>query len=259
MQRHVEVPPVISEWSKALEETTPNEEAAIQLSELNIKYCNLRASMSSFHDFTDQGYVISSACALDAEFAEWASRHTNAFPFQIVNLNDRSEWVFSDHYHVYSDVWVATVWNNYRAVRILINELILVQLSQLYPFTIETIVDLEDQSFFADQMLASSAILSQLSHDVCASVPYFLGCADGGSTTDFSAPKMINGNLLLWPLYVAASTSMALADMRIWAIGRLRWISKTMGIRQAGPLAYALSINQELTDWQVGGGCSQSS
>ena len=148
--------------------------------------------------------------------------------------------------------------NNYRAVRILINELLIVQICHIYTFNEEPYaefddsnVELDDCTFLGNQLLMSNSIVLQLSHEICDSVPYFLGY-DIGNESSFSTPKTVNGNLILWSLYIAASTSMASAEMRAWVAARLYWISRTMGIRQAVPLAYTLSINQELRDWQRG-------
>ena len=245
------MPESINEWSDSLESETPEEAAATALSRLSIKYCNLRASMSSFHDHSDPDHIISTACAIDAEYAEWARSCPIQYIYNTVTLNERSDEVYSDHYHVYSNIWIATVWNHYRSVRLLLNELILNQAYYVYQNIQESVLLWNDISLLENQILASNATLLQLSQDICSSVPYFLGFNQNSKSTQ--TPKTVNGNLLLWPLYTAACTDLVSGMMRDWVAGRLRWISEVMGIRQATPLAYTLSIKQDLLEWQAEG------
>lgn len=251
MQRHSAVPQSIGEWSEALEMEAPEEAAVTKLCQLGIKYCKLRSSIRDFRDFSDQGYVISTACALDAEYANWALHCPIPSSCDTVFVKEPSDGVFSDHYQKYSTLWDATIWNNYRAVRLLLNELIFVQICHLYPSCDTSSIDSEENTFLGNQLIASNATVLQLSLEICASVPFFLGYEE--DSAKIPTPKTINGNLILWSLYIAASTSMVSCEMRDWVTARLYWISTTMGIRQATPLAYNLSINQELSDWQNGG------
>ncbi|KAK0122056.1 hypothetical protein ONS95_010320 [Cadophora gregata] len=70
--RHAKVPAIISEWSQDLDFETAEQAAATTLSNLTIRYCNLRASMHSFRDYSDPDRIVSTACALDAEYEMWA-------------------------------------------------------------------------------------------------------------------------------------------------------------------------------------------
>ncbi|CZT44530.1 related to negative acting factor [Rhynchosporium secalis] len=211
IQRHAQVPDIISDWSQDLYFETVEQATATTLSNLAIRYCNLRASMSSFRDYSDSERIIATACALDFEYEMWTKTCPLQYIYQTVNLNERSEDVFSDHYHVYSSVWLGALWNNYRSARILVNELILDQLGYF--------------------------------------VPYFLGYKSGITGFMDQAPKSVNGNLLLWPLYTAGVTGIVSDMMRVWVAGRLEWIADVMGIRQAGPLAYSMLRRQDHLLW----------
>jgi hypothetical protein len=207
--------------------------------------------MSSFHDYSNSERVITTACTIDQEFDAWSKTCPSQFIYQTVALNKRSEEVFSDHYHVYPNLWISTVWNHYRSVRILVNELILGQLCHLYLNNPESPLLWNDACFFESQVLASNTILLQLCHDICASVPYFLGFdPDADKRMPRPIPKAVSGNLLLWPLYSAAVTDLVSDIMRDWVAGRLRWISDVIGIRQAAPLALSLRRKQDILMWQ---------
>jgi hypothetical protein len=242
---------MITEWSNEIDFETPEEAAATALVNLASRYCNLRSSMSSFHDYSDSERIISAACAIDNDYEIWAKTCPFQFIYQTVTLRERSDEVFSDHYHVYPTLWTATAWNNYRAVRLLINELILNQLCHLYLNNSESPLLWNDACFFENRVLASNRILLQLCHDICASVPFYLGF-DLNAEKDMprAIPKAINGNLLLWPLYAAGCTDLVSDMMRDWVAGRLRWISDVIGIRQAAPLAFSLRRKQDHLRWK---------
>jgi len=203
------------------------------------------------HDFTNYAHIIASLQALDVQYGAWLDTCPASFEYTTVPLQQRSSEVFSDSYHVYSSIGVAAVWNNYRCVRILVNELLLAQLNYKIK-TLEDAATLVHYSLWEQQTRALNTVL-QLSHDICASVPFFLGYPDythGGSGLP---PKAISGNLLIWPLYIAACTGLVSTVMRSWIMGRLRLVSEMLGIGQAAPLAHRLSLNQELLEW-VGNG-----
>jgi hypothetical protein len=207
--------------------------------------------MSSFSDYSDPERIITTACAIDQELDSWSKTCPIQFIYQTVTLKERNEEVFSDHYHVYLSVWVATVWNHYRSIRLLINELILDQLCNLYLNNPEASLLWNDPVFFENQVLASNTTLLQLCHDICASVPYYLGFdPDADKRMPRPIPKAVIGNLLLWPLYSAAVTGLVSDIMRDWVARQLQWISDVIGIRQAGPLALTLMRKQDILVWR---------
>jgi hypothetical protein len=207
--------------------------------------------MSSFHDYSDPERIITTACAIDNDYDIWAKTVPLQYIYQTVTLRERSEEVFSDHYHVYPNLWIATAWNNYRACRLLIHELILDQLCHLYLNNPESPLLWNDTCFFENQVLASNTTLLQLCHDICASAPFYLGFdPNADRRMPRAIPKAISGNLLLWPLYSAGVTDLVSDMMRDWVAGRLRWISVVIGIRQAAPLALSLRRKQDHLEWK---------
>ncbi len=205
--------------------------------------------MSQFHDYSDPECVISTALALDAEYEVWARSCPLQYIYQTITLKEKTHDVFSDHYHVYSSIWIAAIWNNYRSVRILVNELILDQLNYLYQNNFEPNTLWDDHCLYENQNFTSNSTLLQLCHDICASVPYFLGYNPNNLGYADQIPKSVNGNLLLWPLYTAGVTEMVSDMMRSWVSGRLQWITDVMGIKQASPLAYCMASRQDHLMW----------
>jgi len=207
--------------------------------------------MACFQDYSNPTRIVTEACELDAEVELWAKTCPLQYIYQTVTLKKRSEEVFSDYYHTYVSICIATVWNHYRCIRILINELIVDQLTHLRQQNSES--DLSHLGVCAseNQILTSNATLLQLCHDVCASVPYYLNFNHEDSPG--VSPKMakaLHGNFLLWPLYVAGCSNLVSDMMRAWVARKLQWISDVMGIRQAAPLAFTVAQKQQLMSWQ---------
>ncbi|KAA8569916.1 hypothetical protein EYC84_002256 [Monilinia fructicola] len=206
LQRHVAIPAIIRDWSRyTLQFQSPNDAHATILSKQIMKFCDLRATMSSFHDYSNAENIVSASLAIDAKLVEWAlASPFDCMFYKTVTLKQGSDNIFSDYYHTYDSVWAATLWNHYRCVRILINEVVYVQLTYLKSARPDLfILGPRDPTFSGSQVEASITTTIQLSHDICASVPFMLGYKEGEEVTLTSA-KAVSGNLLLWPLYTAA-------------------------------------------------------
>lgn len=235
----------------ALEYETEEEAMVTHLSRIAIDYCNLRASMSSFNDYSNSESLIKRLCSIDLEYVEFLNHCPISFIYSTVTLNERSEEVFSDYYHVYPCIWTAAVWNYYRCVRILVNELIIDQITYLLSHLEEFPSAWANVPFYESQLLSSNSTLQHLCHDICASVPFYLGYSvNAKDRASRPPPKAVSGNMLLWPLYSAAVTGVVSDVMRDWVVGRLRVIADVLGIRQAAPLAYTLGLKQDMLVWE---------
>jgi hypothetical protein len=252
MQRYAPVPKAISEWSMAaLEFETDEEAVATHLSEIAIKYCNVQASMSSRHDYSNSEYLVASLCAMDAEYTDLVNKFPVSFIYNTVAL-EPSEDAFSDYFHVYSSIWTATVWNHYRCVRILVNELILDLITYMLEHPEEYVSSWDKFSSYENQITTSRSTLLELSHDICSSVPFYLGySANSIERHSRTPPKAVSGNMLLWPLFIAARTQVVSGALRDWVAGRLRMISEVMGIRQAALLEHILEPKQDVLKSQT--------
>ncbi|MCJ1393147.1 hypothetical protein MMC18_006019 [Xylographa bjoerkii] len=250
MQRRARVPDDVAEWTlSAMAYETPEELISSTLSSIVIKFCNLRASMESFHDFRHSARIISAAFTIDAELADWAARCPAQYIYSTVTMQSRSESVFSDYYHTYDTIWIAWTWNSYRSIRILLNETLLQQLTHLsqYPLDYPEPYDEYSSLPYETQILCCKSLLVQLTQDICASVPFYLGyhSQQDGVESMQAPPVAAGGNLLLWPLFTAACTNVVSEMMRLWVVGRLEKIAEDMGIRQATALAHLLRIRKD--------------
>jgi hypothetical protein len=136
-----------------------------------------------------------------------------------------------DYYHVYSSISVATVWNNYRVIRILVNEL-LQHSRKIMQEELESIETENLSSFLYRFVQNSASITVQLAGNICSSVPFCLAFRPENSQAPKKNhfPKAITGCLLVWPLYIATRTEFG-PEMREWAVSRLRRIAEDMGIK----------------------------
>lgn len=122
--------------------------------------------------------------------------------------------ILEDEIHIYRTVGHAGLWNRYRALRLLLNDITLRCLSTLPPlddhlddFTLEAFASLVDHK------------MQHTATDLCASIPYILGlvCPDLSSSISTSTIKTTNpqslkatvkagtASLLAWPLTIAMS------------------------------------------------------
>jgi hypothetical protein len=207
--------------------------------------------MKHSQDYENASGVIAILWNLDRKYLSWSQNLPPEFALaQVpVDVSANTKDVYGEYYSAYSSIWIAGIWNNYRCGRILANELLRDQVSHLLQWSNpldppELEIDHERVSY--DTVLATAiSTIQNLANDVYCSVPFFL------STTTQDAPRALTGNLVLWPLYLASQTSVATYEMRRWASERLRYIAETIGVRQAGPMAYALmkTLNiEELVD-----------
>jgi hypothetical protein len=266
MQRRASIPETIISWSLlCLPYESGEDLTASKLALLVIEFCNLRSLMTSMHDFTNSAAVVSAALMIESSLAGWAAE--NPYGYNTVPLMARSDAVFADYYHTYVSILSAASWNNYRSVRILLNELLIVQLNHLsqsqspcedeeddFPNLAEDSQFLLQQQY-RSQIFHSRAVIVQLTQDICASVPYYLCDApsEGFLLTEHQhstqAPRAASGNLLLWPLFTAACTNMVSNVMITWVVQRLERIADVMGIQQARALAILLCLRKDPPTW----------
>ena len=200
--------------------------------------------MRYFGDYEDPPSTISKALALDADLIAWGSEFQLEHTFGSVTVEEPTEAVYSKCYHIYSDIWAAAFWNHYRSLRLLVLEIAVDQMNYL----IESTPTLLSQ--YENQLCTSKANLMAVSHDICASVPFYLGQHLSGEcrTSSDQLPHAVGGTLLLWPLYSAGQLNQS-TNMRMWVIGRMEHLADLLGIRQAAIIAQALREQQEITVW----------
>lgn len=193
--------------------------------------------------------------------------------FTTVYTEDNPDLIYHGCYHLYHHALAAISWNGMRTIRIMLNEImrdtLLLGLSAEPPLFVEP--------KYTEQLQSSTDTLYQISFDIIASVPQYLGYAGGNSlrspfsgisegteSSSRGAPSSrsdhnskghripldaVNVSVPLlrtalynlpWVLLVVGSSGLVTEPILRWIIRTLKLISTSLGIRQATILATRL-------------------
>jgi hypothetical protein len=218
------------------------EAASTKLGLLITEHAALRASMKHPQDYESVTNIVTSLWALDLNYIEWTHNLPPEFDSTEVPVGDDSHYkeAYGSHYLLYSSIWIAGIWNNYRCARILANELLRNLASYLLQLTNTPTPGDNEQTSYTHILNTAIKTIHTLSDDIFASAPFFL------STATQDTPRALAGNLILWPLYLASQTSTASDGMRQWAANRLEYIAETMGVQQAVPMVHSLRLTLDI-------------
>ncbi|CAG8981808.1 hypothetical protein HYALB_00004751 [Hymenoscyphus albidus] len=219
MQRHAFVPPFIRQWNETLDMENPCEHSATVLNNIS--------------DFNPEATIIR-AHAIDAECVKWEQNCPAEYVYRTFQVKRQSEEVFNGRYDVYSNLWIAMIWNNQRSLRIRCQDLILNQLNRFYRTNLAKVL-FNDVNYYQRQIRLSKQIILNCSVDIMSSIPGFLGFKDEPNT-ERKIPSSFNDSLLLWPLFNAGYNDIITNAQRDWIVGRLRYILDVLSVRQAQPL-----------------------
>lgn len=218
----------------------PGDACIDQLTNIVATLCNLRANIAS-KVITEDSEIFSAACAIECDLAAWVislpsswAYHTVMAPRRNHNVKSQVEepYPYDGRYHVYSDLWICNSWNNYRAARILVNEIILTRLRLIQGKS----ASVSFPSEFGVQCRNIRTTMRQLAADICYSTPYVCGDVDGDGiqVEDVCLSKAsVGGFIILWPLFLAASVDGYDSRLGEWAVGRFYRIGRKTGIGQA--------------------------
>ena len=193
-------------------------------SNVMIQYAELRNAMR-IGKWSD-GEIIRFATVLDTELINICTNMPSDWQFSTIPTPVQLANAFGDFIHVYSSPDICKTWNTIRIVRILLHEVIqeycrrLLTKTSLSP-TLGTHHQIKD---------CATTILSLLS-DICASVLQYTECSQDfrsqvpknsrNSSQNHPNQNRAGAHGLIFPLYIAASSSVCPNDMREWIIGRL--------------------------------------
>lgn len=197
----------------------------------------MRAALKA-KDITDPSSIVLSLLSIDAALLEWLTLLPPNWAYKTIDTTTESDTTYGSQSHIYGDVWIASVWNNYRCVRMLCNESILGHLGRI-PSSQSIHVKVD----YSAQARLSRSLLNQLAYEICSSVTFQLGPSkmkDGHLSFQCIA---LYGFYLLWPLYIAGSAVGTPNPLRLWVIRLLDGIGYSMGIQQASALAQMLQTN----------------
>ncbi|KAF2260281.1 hypothetical protein CC78DRAFT_28884 [Lojkania enalia] len=148
---------------------------------------------------------------INNELESWKAGLLSHWNYTIMNGEGE---VAGDQYsgmvHSYPSLWIAEAWNNWRILRIMVNQLILQN-------------EVPQNPGYSERIATAISVIQEMCSDICISVPSF------GNTQRILS--------LIRPLYVVALEGLNPEYMRTFAVERLRHIGASMGIRQACLLA----------------------
>ncbi|KAN0071542.1 hypothetical protein V8E54_010138 [Elaphomyces granulatus] len=225
------IPHALKQWSSWAEPIQRKDESpANRFSELNDRLAAVRAKIK--HDSICTPSVVASLLlSMDNELESWRSTLPPSWEYRSCKSFNPSTNTYESHYDVYSDLWVASMWNNYRSVRLMIYEHIM---CTTLKYGLE-----EDKEL----LQIATTVLRAMADDVCRSAQFHLGHQ---CQTDIEIPDEIpddvaipGGYLLMWPLYLSGMLLTTPTAQKRWIASKLRQIGVRMGLR----LAFSMSEN----------------
>lgn len=189
--------------------------------------------------------VIDVAQRLDLSLTEWLDTLPPDYSFTLVPVlepitisNIDEAWIWPGVVHIYHDLFIAHLLNQYRTLRLYLSTVIMDCSMQAMAFSADALYQggLSFDHLEAIQNLALYRLCS-LIDDVCASVPFHLGIPPAASPdyygvrTKMSTAAM-GGYFLIRPLFVASQVQCIPPLQRRWIRGRLKAIAD-FGFSQA--------------------------
>ncbi|KAF2727725.1 hypothetical protein EJ04DRAFT_581818 [Polyplosphaeria fusca] len=157
--------------------------------------------------------ICNEAKRIDRDLQTWRSSLPRDWEYHVVQGAAGATWCFRGEYHVYENAWVAQVWNNWRAMRILLQQLI-ISYSDAGALNLET----------SDAVDLVRKLSSEICHTTCT---FVVGKA--------------RSSALIWPLSVVAQEPRNGLLERRWAVKHLQDVGAALGMRRATVIADAVA------------------
>lgn len=168
---------------------------------------------------------------IDDSYQDWEESHFESWRPRNIRRNPaHAAGLRGENAQVYDDIQVAGTWNNYRGVRIHLNEVLIRCCSLATAHTYALALELD----FTETELQCRIVIDELIADISASVLFCLGEIDasGNPNTGGENTIALGGYLLLWP--IAAAMASTADDARYeWFREKLGYISDRMGVQMA--------------------------
>ncbi|KAI0431168.1 hypothetical protein F5Y09DRAFT_305765 [Xylaria sp. FL1042] len=169
----------------------PNDRILDDLATTIIRLTNFCADIKN-RCVVEPSEIIRTALIIDAELVSLlisVPPHWSYTTIQIPRIDGKriTNAVWGSHYHIYGSITAASMWNNYRSARIIIQELIYDTLTDLDGFMKHNTISFPQQHSLIDQCRQT---MLQLGEDICASVPFHfgLGINDNHMSQDSLSP-----------------------------------------------------------------------
>ncbi|KAK5996392.1 Transcription factor dbaG-like protein [Cladobotryum mycophilum] len=225
-------------WSSWAAPAQRRDEASLNLfSELNEQLAAVRSEIKH-KGITNPSTIIELLSPIDFMLEDWSMKLPDSWAFKSYRAlpsETSSDESCKLQYDMYPDLWVASMWNNYRMDRIMIHETI-----------IGTALKYGSEKE-RNGLQYSRGILKEMANGVFHSVPYTLGHQRGSLSAERDASTRLpdgsplpGGYLLVWPLFLAGSVTTTPPDLRKWASVTLQDIGLRTGMQLALSMAKKL-------------------
>ena len=245
MQQHIAVPPALVQTAYNFETSAIRQQwqhrnvaSPGSICEISFRIVNLQAAFRN-GEVTDPQVIRETALEIDGDLETWRAGVPRNWRYATIDATEAPVATYFDgKRHVYPNLWIADVWNNWRTLRILVNQII---------------VQNELRSSVPDNAQKSIAlsIIHQFSTELCISTASFTGTprrSPQSAQVPVHNSTFFTGILsLIWPLYIVSLEELNARSVRSFAVEQLRRIDASMGIRQAGLLAETVSTSLQET------------
>ena len=240
---NVSVPQELTELRSNLQPFVDCQDVKWILSGLVIKYANLRGQIQSSCLSTHE--IIKRAAEIDSEFACLATCMPQQYQYTTTYLREDSPAVLERHLDIYLDHLTTQMWNNLRAIRILLQETIRSH------HTVRPL-NIYQELTTSQNCDAATSTIDDLAKDICAAAPqFYLHGVAFSNTGELPTLQATRCHTLLFSLYVAGLYANPATGIRHWIIERLRFMVKELGIRNAGVVADVLEEGNGTDVWAV--------
>ncbi|OCK88133.1 uncharacterized protein K441DRAFT_669548 [Cenococcum geophilum 1.58] len=224
------------------------ENAANRLTLISIDLPNIRAKAKTLLSYqknasteTEVLGLISYAQTVDTNLGNWANTLPPNWSFRTagmvyempVDLESAEQWPGPQH--VYDDVFIANIINDYRVSRIFCQSVVLGCASWLAPEGNDPRTD--------SSCVTARFVIQQMVDEISASVPFHMSYDMQPMAKklgqDESAAEALGGYFLVWPLFVAANAETVPKPQQDWLHGRLYHIGREFGLSSAQILVLA--------------------
>jgi hypothetical protein len=243
-QLQMEIPNAVGKWSRWAEQLQqPEDLYSNRFAEINDHLAAIRAEIK-LDGVISPAILAAKLLSVDEQFIHWKEdlpKPWSYSAYEVPNFGVNLSFVWRLRYDIYRDLWVATVWNSYRYVRLIIHE------------TIIKAIFAQRSDDHQDLLEASAIALREIANDVCFSVPHLLGyCSQDGQYTQDGhqvqpgSLPIPGGYTLIWPLFLSAMLRTTSRAQREWAAGILRHIGVTMGLKLAMSMGTTLTRHNKM-------------
>jgi hypothetical protein len=227
LQTNMTIPDAVNQLSNRVKGfMTSDQLLSTELWDIIDRLVSFRAAIAGKDRFSSND-SITFMLQLDSELERWTSTLPSSWRYDIHPCGPPMN-IYIPNYHIYPGFSIATIWNQYRVVRCLVNEHLLTCIGG--PPQIRS--DFDPAALFVQFNRAKETIQSMCT-DICASMPHFLRQAD----QSWPHRPVVGAMEIKWALFLCASMHYLPDELRVWAIGQLVNKGQGLWINQALSLA----------------------